>query len=102
MWTSQLKRTIETSRYLHVESEQWKSLNELDAGACDALTYEEIQERFPEEFALRDQDKYHYRYPRGEVSAILYHRLLARVYNVRESIELRYSYMPLYSKKLTG
>jgi len=91
VWTSQLKRTIETSRYLHVESEQWKSLNELDAGACDALTYEEIQERFPEEFALRDQDKYHYRYPRGEVSAILYHRLLARVYNVRESIELRYT-----------
>ena len=51
-----------------MDSEQWKSLNELDAGACDCLTYEEIQEKFPEEFALRDQDKYHYRYPRGEVS----------------------------------
>ena len=53
-----------------MDSEQWKSLNELDAGACDCLTYEEIQEKFPEEFALRDQDKYHYRYPRGEVRLI--------------------------------
>lgn len=31
------------------------------------MTYEEIQENFPEEFALRDQDKYRYRYPKGEV-----------------------------------
>ena len=40
-------------------------------GACDALTYEKIQVRFPEEFALQDQGKYHYRYPRGEVSVML-------------------------------
>lgn len=32
------------------------------------MTYEEIQEHYPEEFALRDQDKYRYRYPKGEVS----------------------------------
>lgn len=31
------------------------------------MTYELIQTTFPEEFALRDQDKYHYRYPGGEV-----------------------------------
>lgn len=31
------------------------------------MTYEEIQEKYPEEFALRDQDKFHYRYPSGEV-----------------------------------
>lgn len=29
--------------------------------------YEEIQLKFPLEFALRDQDKYRYRYPKGEV-----------------------------------
>ena len=29
--------------------------------------YEEIQEHYPQEFALRDQDKYRYRYPKGEV-----------------------------------
>ena len=32
------------------------------------MTYEEIEEKFPDDFARRDQDKYHYRYPRGEVS----------------------------------
>lgn len=32
------------------------------------MTYEEIQANYPEEFAMRDQDKYRYRYPKGEVS----------------------------------
>ena len=31
------------------------------------MTYSEIQEKYPEEFAMRDADKYHYRYPGGEV-----------------------------------
>lgn len=39
-------------------------------GVCEELTYEEIQENLPEEFALRDQDKYRYRYPKGEVSPL--------------------------------
>lgn len=33
------------------------------------MMYEEIQEHYPQEFALRDQDKYRYRYPKGEVRA---------------------------------
>ncbi len=39
------------------------------------MTYEEIQEKYPKEFALRDQDKYHYRYPKGESYEDLVHRL---------------------------
>lgn len=39
-------------------------------GVCEEMTYEEIRERYPDEFSLRDQDKYYYRYPTGEVSAI--------------------------------
>lgn len=39
-------------------------------GVCEELTYEEIQENYPEEFALRDQDKYRYRYPKGEVRTV--------------------------------
>jgi len=31
------------------------------------MMYEEIQEHYPLEFAPRDQDKYRYRYPKGEV-----------------------------------
>lgn len=37
-------------------------------GVCEEMTYEEIQDHFTEEFALRDKDKYRYRYPKGEVS----------------------------------
>ena len=44
-------------------------------GDCEAMTYEEIQEKFPKEFALRDQDKFHYRYPKGESYEDLVHRL---------------------------
>ncbi|XP_065830018.1 6-phosphofructo-2-kinase/fructose-2,6-bisphosphatase-like [Oscarella lobularis] len=66
VWTSQLKRTIQTAENAGLEFERWKALDELDAGLCDARTYEEIQEKHPEEFARRDQDKYNYRYPMGE------------------------------------
>ena len=44
-------------------------------GECEAMTYEEIQQKFPKEFALRDQDKFHYRYPKGESYEDLIHRL---------------------------
>ncbi|XP_069798389.1 6-phosphofructo-2-kinase/fructose-2,6-bisphosphatase 2-like isoform X2 [Narcine bancroftii] len=66
VWTSQLKRTIQSAEALGVPYEQWKILNEIDAGVCEELTYSEIQDKYPDEFALRDQDKYHYRYPGGE------------------------------------
>ena len=39
------------------------------------MTYEDIHEKFPKEFALRDQDKFHYRYPKGESYEDLVHRL---------------------------
>uniref|UniRef100_A0A671UW58 6-phosphofructo-2-kinase/fructose-2,6-biphosphatase 1 n=1 Tax=Sparus aurata TaxID=8175 RepID=A0A671UW58_SPAAU len=75
VWTSHMKRTIQTAEALGVPYEQWKALNEIDAGVCEELTYEEIQENLPEEFALRDQDKYRYRYPKGESYEDLVHRL---------------------------
>uniref|UniRef100_H2THJ6 6-phosphofructo-2-kinase/fructose-2,6-biphosphatase 4b n=1 Tax=Takifugu rubripes TaxID=31033 RepID=H2THJ6_TAKRU len=75
VWTSQMKRTIQTAECLGVRYEQWKSLNEIDAGVCEEMMYEEIQEHFPLEFALRDQDKYRYRYPKGESYEDLVQRL---------------------------
>ena len=45
---------------------RYKCLNEIDAGRCDGLTYQQIEDLYPEEFALRDLDKYNYRYPQGE------------------------------------
>ncbi|CAM9866629.1 unnamed protein product [Lampetra fluviatilis] len=75
VWTSQMKRTIQTAEALGAPYEQWKALDEIDAGVCEEMTYEQIQETHPEEFALRDQDKYHYRYPKGESYQDLVHRL---------------------------
>ncbi|XP_054912779.1 6-phosphofructo-2-kinase/fructose-2,6-bisphosphatase 1 isoform X2 [Poeciliopsis prolifica] len=75
VWTSHMKRTIQTAEALGVQYEQWKALNEIDAGVCEELTYEEIQENFPDEFAMRDQEKYRYRYPKGESYEDLVHRL---------------------------
>jgi len=31
------------------------------------MTYDEIIAKFPEEYSLREVDKYYYRYPGGEV-----------------------------------
>ncbi|CAM5173817.1 unnamed protein product [Eretmochelys imbricata] len=92
VWTSHMKRTIQTAEALHVPYEQWKALNEIDArwgrnrvsshppvtawgvpGVCEEMSYEEIQTHHPEEFALRDQDKY--RYPKGESYEDLVQRL---------------------------
>ncbi|KAL7988197.1 hypothetical protein Chor_007116 [Crotalus horridus] len=75
IWTSHMKRTIQTAEALHVPYEQWKALNEIDAGVCEEMTYEEIQASYPQEFALRDQDKYRYRYPKGESYEDLVQRL---------------------------
>eukprot|EP00597_Dinobryon_sp_UTEXLB2267_P015822 CAMPEP_0170115900 /NCGR_PEP_ID=MMETSP0020_2-20130122/11851_1 /TAXON_ID=98059 /ORGANISM="Dinobryon sp., Strain UTEXLB2267" /LENGTH=558 /DNA_ID=CAMNT_0010343719 /DNA_START=58 /DNA_END=1734 /DNA_ORIENTATION=+ len=44
----------------------WHHLDELFAGQCDGMTYEEIEERFPDEWVRRSVDKLAYRYPRGE------------------------------------
>ena len=65
MWTSTLQRTIITAAELPYEKLTWKSLDELDAGVCDGMTYEQIEEQYPEDFANRDDDKFNYRYRGG-------------------------------------
>jgi 6-phosphofructo-2-kinase/fructose-2,6-biphosphatase 2 len=66
VWTSTLKRTQQTAQHLPYDKLQWKALDELDAGACDGLTYEDIEQQFPTDFKERDEDKYEYRYRGGE------------------------------------
>lgn len=68
VWTSTLRRTIQTARFLPKEYNQlqWKALDELNSGVCDGLTYQDIKEQYPEDFAARDDDKYNYRYRGGE------------------------------------
>ncbi|KAK0500558.1 6-phosphofructo-2-kinase-domain-containing protein [Armillaria luteobubalina] len=68
VWTSTLRRTIQTAEDLPYPKLTWKSLDELDAGVCDGMTYEENRggKEYPDDFANRDEDKFNYRYRGGE------------------------------------
>ena len=80
LWTSSLQRTILTARHItHPKiklenGREWtqfsqrvlRNLDEIYAGVCDGMTYDEIEANYPEEFALRRENKLGYRYPRGE------------------------------------
>lgn len=74
VWTSALARALETGRPFEGAA-SLRALDEIDAGVCDGMTYEEIAERMPQEFAARAADKFHYRYPRGESYQDLIQRL---------------------------
>lgn len=67
VWTSMLQRSIQTAEDFdkddNYDVKNWEMLNELDAGEFEGLTYEEIEIRFPEQYAKRKADKLHYIYP---------------------------------------
>jgi len=66
VWTSTLNRTIVTAAGMPYPKVQWKALDEIQAGVCDAMTYREVKEKLPAEHAARKDDKLRYRYPSGE------------------------------------
>ena len=76
LWTSSLNRTKLTAQFIRhdqlpngwvtMRPREWRALDEIYAGVFDGMSYEEIESRFPAEFALRSADKLTYRYPRGE------------------------------------
>lgn len=80
IFTSAKKRSREYATALmadHPDSVlmELPELDEIDAGNCEGLTYEEIRRRFPDEFAARARDKYHYVYPGGEGYVTMYERV---------------------------
>jgi broad specificity phosphatase PhoE/predicted kinase len=66
VWTSTLKRAIGTAQYINRPKIQLKPLDEIDAGICDSMTYNQIAEVMPEEYSARASNKLTYRYPHGE------------------------------------
>ena len=66
VWTSTLQRTRRTAEPLGWKTRALKELDEIDAGTCDGMTYDEIRAALPLEYAARKADKLRYRYPRGE------------------------------------
>lgn len=67
VWVLTLKRTHQTAQYLPYKKLLWKALDELDAGICDGLTYEDVEREYPEDFKARDENKFGYRYRGGEL-----------------------------------
>lgn len=66
VWTSMLKRSIQTGQFFDEEEydiKQMRMLDELNAGTMEGLTYSSIASVYPEEYAQRKRDKLHYRYP---------------------------------------
>ncbi|KAI9685652.1 MAG: hypothetical protein M1820_010753 [Bogoriella megaspora] len=66
VWTSMLKRSIQTAQFFDEEefdSKQMRMLDELNAGIMEGMTYADIRKVFPEEYEIRKRDKLHYRYP---------------------------------------
>ncbi|GMH11983.1 hypothetical protein Nepgr_013824 [Nepenthes gracilis] len=67
IWTSTLQRSILTANHIvGFPKIQWRSLDEINSGVCDGMTYEEIKKNMPDEYESREKDKLWYRYPRGE------------------------------------
>ena len=73
-----MKRTQETARhiekpfimqggypFMQMKPRVFKNLDEIYAGACDGMTYDQIKQTFSKEASCRAKDKLTYRYPRG-------------------------------------
>lgn len=82
VWTSTLRRTIETAAFLRRPHRPWKVLDEIDAGVCDGMTYDQIARTLPVEHAARQADKFRYRYPRGESYDDVISRLEAAIIEI--------------------
>jgi 6-phosphofructo-2-kinase len=66
VWTSMLKRGVETGQYFcdeDFEVKQMRMLDELNAGIMEGLTYDEIRTNHADEYLRRRRDKLAYRYP---------------------------------------
>ncbi len=80
IFTSNYIRTLQTAAPI-AEKQEHSSIialpefNEIDAGICDGMTYQEIQEQMPEVANARKHNKYGYIYPQGEGYATMEQRI---------------------------
>jgi len=71
IFISNHKRTQQTARPIAERQEHCSIIalpefNEIDAGLCEGMTYQEIREKMPFVAEARKRDKYGYVYPEGE------------------------------------
>jgi 6-phosphofructo-2-kinase len=66
VWTSMLKRSVQSAQHFcdeDYEVKQMRMLDELNAGIMEGLTYDEIRTHHAEEYLRRRRSKLTYRYP---------------------------------------
>lgn len=71
IFTSNHKRTLQTAAPIAEKQEDCSIIaltefNEIHAGICEGMTYQEIREQMPEVAGARNRNKYGYVYPQGE------------------------------------
>lgn len=74
VWTSTRRKTVETSQYLYEAGyrvRQRSQMSQLNPGVCEKKSERRIRLEYPEEVAKHEQDPYHHRYPRAEVSVAI-------------------------------
>ena len=88
VFTSTLDRTKETAKLLEKDYNviEKKVLDEINAGICDGLTYNEVKEVYPNIHNERKKDKFNFRYPQGESYKDLVDRLNPFIHEL-ESME---------------
>lgn len=66
VWSSMLRRGVETTQFFNDEEfliKELRMLDEIGAGKFDGMTYSEIQNEHPQEFQAKLHNKLSYRYP---------------------------------------
>ena len=67
VFTSNLKRTIETSKYIKTTRiTNSQDLNEINSGDFDGMVLSDIEKYHPDQFKLRNGNKFSNKYPQGE------------------------------------
>ncbi len=81
IFTSSKQRTIKTAGIIASMQDNCriiplKEFDEINAGICDRMTYEDIEQKMPHVFKKRGADKYNYVYPEGESYALMKPRIM--------------------------
>lgn len=75
IFTSCLKRTKITAELFNEKKIETRLLNEIHGGICENMSYDDIENKYPEIFSERKKDKLKFRYPEGESYLDLLERL---------------------------
>lgn len=89
VWTSKLKRTIQTAKNLNFPKYEFNELNEINAGIYENMTFEEFKINYPNEYTKRINNKLNYKYKNGESYIDLINRtdsIIKKISNTNDNI----------------